>query len=99
MALLFGLGARFFPPGVQRALTVFLATFTALYAVMDLKDDLWNSAVRSQSDAQLLANVTGIPALFSAALWSLLSLGIVGWGLYLAVRHRPAPASRNADQL
>ena len=43
----------------------------ALYAVMDLKDDLWNSAVRSQSDAQLLADLTIVPAVVWAALWTL----------------------------
>jgi hypothetical protein len=93
MAVLFGVGARFFAPGVQGAINVFLATFTALYAVMDLKDDLWNSAVRSQSDAQLLADVTGIPALVSAAVWTLLSVVIVAWGLYLSMRHRGPVAS------
>ncbi|MBX7113468.1 MAG: M50 family metallopeptidase [Myxococcaceae bacterium] len=92
MAVLFGVAARYFAPGVQGAINVFLATFTALYAVMDLKDDLWNSAVRSQSDAQLLANVTHVPALFSAAVWSLLSVAIVVWGLYLSLRHKAVPA-------
>ncbi len=91
MAVFFGVGARYFAPGVQGALSVFLATFTALYAVMDLKDDLWNAAVRSQSDAQLLANVTHVPAMFSAAVWSLLSVSIVAWGLYLSLRHKAVP--------
>lgn len=87
-AALFGVGARWFPPGVVGGLNLFIATFTAVYAAMDLKDDLWNGAVRAQSDAQLLANITVVPAMVWAIGWTLLSLAILGVGAWFAVSAR-----------
>src|SRR4051812_2343877 len=46
MAALFGLSARFLPPGAVQGVNLFIASFTALYSVMDLKSDLWSSEVR-----------------------------------------------------
>ncbi len=87
-AAMFGLGARYLPANLVGALNLFLATFTALYAAMDLKDDLWNGAVRAQSDAQLLANVTVVPAIIWAFFWTVLSLVILVVGAWLAVTAR-----------
>jgi hypothetical protein len=89
MAAAFGVGAKFLPKEVVGGLNVFIASFTALYAVMDLKDDLWNSAVRAQSDAQLLANVTVVPAVVWAALWTLLSVAILAAGAWQALKATP----------
>jgi hypothetical protein len=89
MALVFGIAARFLPPGAIATVNLFIATFTALYAVMDLKDDLWNGAVRAQSDAGILASATGIPAIFSAFIWTVMSLAVVGMGAWYSLR-RPA---------
>jgi hypothetical protein len=86
MAVAFGAGAKWLPDSLVGALNLFIASFTALYAVMDLKDDLWNPAVRSHSDAQLLANVTIVPAIVWAAVWTLVSLAIVVAGAALALR-------------
>jgi Peptidase M50B-like len=88
MAAVFAVAARYFPPGVVSAINLFMATFTALYAVMDLKDDLWNGAVRAQSDAQILADATHIPAIFSAFIWTLMSVIVVGVGAWYAVQRR-----------
>jgi len=87
-ATLFGVGARLLPAGIVGGLNLFLATFTALYAAMDLKDDLWNGAVRSRSDAQLLADLTVVPAFVWAIGWSLLSLVILALGAWFAVNAR-----------
>lgn len=92
MGALFAAGAKFLPRGAVTALNVFIASFTALYAVMDLKDDLWNSAVRSQSDAQLLANVTIVPAIVWAALWTLISVALLLAGAWQALKASPARA-------
>ncbi len=90
MAALFAAGAKFLPKDVAASVNLFLASFTALYAVMDLKDDLWNSSVREHSDAGILASSTLIPAVVWAFLWTVLSLAIVGYGAYLALkRTRP----------
>ncbi len=85
MALAFGAGARWLPDGVVGGLNLFIAAFTALYATLDLKDDLWNGAVRAQSDAQLLANVTPIPAVLWALAWTLTALAILGFGAWVSV--------------
>ncbi|MCA2980173.1 MAG: M50 family metallopeptidase, partial [Myxococcaceae bacterium] len=68
------------------------ATFTALYAAMDLKDDLWSSQVRAMSDAQLLAEVTVVPAIVWAALWTLVSVALLALGGFFAVSERRRPA-------
>ena len=88
LALLFGAGARYLPASAVGALNFFLATFTALYAAVDLRDDLWNGAVRTRSDAQLLANVTVVPAIIWAFIWTLLSMLILVVGAWLAVTAR-----------
>ncbi len=87
-AALFGVGARWLPPAMVGGLNLFLATFTALYAAMDLKDDLWNGAVRARSDAQLLADVTVVPAIVWAIVWTLLSIAILAIGAWFAVNAR-----------
>ncbi len=91
MAIAFGVGARFLPQQVVGVINLFIASFTALYAAMDLKDDLWNGAVRVHSDAQLLADITPFPSLFWAALWTLVSAAVLGLGIRVAMRRRPTP--------
>jgi hypothetical protein len=86
MAGLFALAARFLPAAAVGALNLFLSAFTALYAVMDLKDDLWNGAVRAQSDAQLLADLTIVPALAWALLWTAVSVVVMAFGVRFALQ-------------
>ena len=90
MGLGFGLATRFLPPAGADLLNLFVAAFTSLYAAMDLKDDLWNGAVRAHSDAQLLANLTLVPSLLWAGLWTLVSLLILGVGAWFALKGRAA---------
>ncbi|WP_141589609.1 MULTISPECIES: M50 family metallopeptidase [unclassified Myxococcus] len=88
-AVVLALGAKFLPDGVVDALNLFIAAFTALYALFDLRSDLWNSAVRSQSDAALLADLTYVPAVVWAALWSLLAIGLLAVAAYTSLHARP----------
>ncbi|WP_338867467.1 M50 family metallopeptidase [Myxococcus stipitatus] len=88
-AMVLGLGAKFLPDGAVDFLNLFIAAFTALYAVFDLRDDLWNSAVRSRSDAALLADLTYVPAVVWAALWTLLAVGLLGFAAYRSLHSRP----------
>ena len=74
-----GVCARLLKRALLEWLTLFIAAFSGLYAVLDLRDDLWNSAVRSQSDAALLAQVTHVPALVWTVLWTAASLFMFGW--------------------
>jgi hypothetical protein len=82
-----------------RALVLFLATFTGLYALFDLRDDLWTANVRAHSDAALLAAHTPVPALLWAVLWSLLSVAILGWGAFVSLRSRPRVKSALAPAI
>ncbi len=93
MAALFGAGAKWLPDALVGGLNLFIASFTALYAVMDLKDDLWNSAVRSQSDAQLLADLTIVPSVVWAAVWTLVSVGVLLGGAWIALHGKVTPPS------
>ena len=102
MAAAFGLGARLLPASVVGGVNLFIASFTSLYAAMDLRDDLWNGAVRVHSDAQLLANITVVPAIVWAALWTVLSVGLLAVGIFLAMRRKAVatdPGPRLPDQL
>jgi len=89
MAIAFGLGAKFLSTQLVGIVNLFIASFTALYAAMDLKDDLWNGAVRVRSDAQLLADITPIPAIVWAGIWTLVAGLVLAWGVYVAMRKRP----------
>lgn len=89
MAFLFGFGSKLLPDSVVGAVNGFIASFTALYAAMDLKDDLWNSAVRAQSDAALLASITWIPAIVWAVIWTVLSVAVLLVGASFALRDKP----------
>jgi hypothetical protein len=91
MAAVLAAGARWLPLLAVRFLVLFLAVFTGLYALFDLRDDLWNPAMRAQSDAALLAAGTIVPAFVWAGLWTLLSLGILGWAAAFSLRSRPGP--------
>jgi hypothetical protein len=80
-----GIAARFLPEGAVPLVNIGIASFSALYALLDLRDDLWTSSVRVRSDAQLLADQTFIPALVWAAAWTLLAgallAGAVAWSV------------------
>ncbi len=91
MAIAFGLGAKYLGAQLVGIVNLFIASFTALYAAMDLKDDLWNGAVRARSDAQLLADITPIPAIVWASIWTLVAGLVLVWGVYIAMRKRPLP--------
>lgn len=102
MAGAFGLGARLLPSQLVGLVNLFIASFTSLYAAMDLRDDLWNGAVRAHSDAQLLANITPVPAIVWASLWTLVSLALLALGVFLSMRRKPvtfASGPRLPDQL
>jgi hypothetical protein len=83
--LLFALGstaallaaARWGPPLFRRGLLVFLATFSALYALFDIKDDLLHLGPAVGSDADTLAQITFVPAIVWGLGWGLLSLALL----------------------
>ena len=91
-AVVLALGARFLPSDAVDVLNLFIAAFSALYVVFDLRDDLWRSSARAVSDAALLAQFTWIPAFGWALLWSLFSLAILAFAGWQSVQRRRRPA-------
>ncbi|QRO00482.1 M50 family metallopeptidase [Archangium violaceum] len=87
-ALVLALAAKYLPDGGVDMLNLFLAAFTALYVAFDLRSDLLHGAVGSASDATLLAHLTPVPSWAWAALWSFVSLALLGlfarWSLRAA---------------
>lgn len=90
MALAFAACAKWLPDGPVGLLNLFLAGFMALYALVDLKSDLWDHAVRARSDAQFLADATIVPAVVWAALWTLVAGAVLVLGAWVAVHDRVA---------
>ncbi|WPB80421.1 M50 family metallopeptidase [Archangium violaceum] len=87
-ALVLGLAAKYLPDGGVDMLNLLLAAFSALYVAFDLRSDLWSGAARSVSDAARLAHLTPVPSWAWAALWSFVSLALLGlfarWSLRAA---------------
>lgn len=97
MSVAFGLSARYLPPAASSAAALFVATFVGLYAVFDLRDDLWSASRRAGTDAAILARATHVPSVVWAVLWSGIALLALGASVYLGAsgrRGRPRPRSR-----
>ncbi|HZA50404.1 MAG TPA: M50 family metallopeptidase [Myxococcaceae bacterium] len=91
-AAVLALGAKFLPNDAVDVLNLFIAAFSALYVVFDLRDDLWRAGTRAVSDAALLAELTWIPAFGWAVLWSLFSLAILAFAAWQSVQRGRRPA-------
>lgn len=81
-ALALGLAAKLLPSSAVDLLNLFLAAFSSLYVLFDLREGLWNPVARAHSDAALLASLTYIPQLLWAAAWTLLAvllLAVFAW--------------------
>lgn len=88
MTLALGLCARYLSRGVSQLLAFFIAVFVGLYAVFDLRDDLWSASRRGGTDAAMLAQATYIPSIVWAVLWSLVAIGLLAGALYFGARGR-----------
>ena len=94
MAAALGAGARWLPAGVSQVLAFFIAVFNGLYALFDLRDDLWSSERRAGTDAAILASATGIPSVVWAVLWSLFAIALLGAAIWFGARSRARAAGR-----
>jgi len=80
--------ARVLPPAGVKALVTVIAVFTGLYALFDLRDDLWSPG-GGPSDAALLAAHTQVPAVIWALLWSAVSVGVLVLAGSVSLRRAP----------
>ena len=88
--------ARLLPAGAVRALVTVLAVFTGLYALFDLRDDLWSPGGSRPSDAVLLAAQTHVPAFLWALLWSAASVAVLALAGSLSMRRGAEPPALEA---
>jgi hypothetical protein len=97
-AALFVLARVDLPAGVRRAVLAFLASFSVLYALFDIKDDLLHLGSRGGgvSDADALANATFIPAIVWGVAWGALSLALVLFALKWSLVGRSQSAAATA---
>ncbi len=93
---LLALAARYLSDGAVEVLNLFVAAFSALYVVFDLRDDLWDHRVRAISDAALLSDLTFIPEILWAVLWTAFSLAILGAAAWSAVQRQRRATSGGA---
>jgi hypothetical protein len=96
MSAALGLLARILPAGASGALAFFLSSFIGLYALFDLRDDLWSAARRAGTDAAILARATHVPSIVWAVLWSLLAIAMLAAAVYFGARVREVPAPAGA---
>lgn len=82
-AMLMIVSPRFLPEFVHLTFMAVLGTLISLYAIIDIREDLFNSEY-IMTDAQLMAGITGIPAAVWSIFWFLLSVGI----LYLMLKRK-----------
>ncbi len=85
--------ARLAPPTILRPAGIAVATFVSLYALFDLRSDVlrlpWEGRAQG-TDAAALADLTGVPALVWAILWTLVACA----GLTLTLRWVVRPSSK-----
>ena len=85
-ALALGLGAKLLPASAVDLVNLFLAAFSSLYVLFDLREGLWNPIARAHSDAALLASLTFIPQLVWAGVWTLLAILLLALFAWRSVR-------------
>jgi hypothetical protein len=64
--------------GVNRALLLTLGLTSALYAILDIKSDVLDRP-EIQSDARMLAEITGIPTIVWGVIWIAVAVGFSAW--------------------
>ncbi len=93
--------ARFGSALLRKLLLAFLASFSVLYALFDIQDDLLHLHGSGQSDADALANATFIPAIIWGLAWGALSLFLVFITLRAVIgantREGSTPTRANVD--
>jgi hypothetical protein len=83
------------PDSVSDFLLKFLGFTSCLYVILDIKEDLiTHHAVYLpglKSDAQALADMTMLPALFWGGLWFVMALAVLGFTIYVASKTEQKP--------
>ena len=75
-AVIILISPRVFPKTIHSYLMKFLGVISCLYVIADIKEDLLTTEYRL-TDAQMIADLTGIPALVIGLLWFIISIYVV----------------------
>lgn len=76
------LSPRFFKPIANSYLLKILGLVSILYVMIDIKEDIFTLQIEP-SDAQMLADITGIPSILYGMVWFI----ITGAALYMLFKH------------
>jgi hypothetical protein len=80
------------PPEVNAYLVRFIAVASCLYAILDIRSDLFVTHISTEAgvvnDAAALSQLTGLPAILSAVLWMAVSLILLAYFLKSSLRAR-----------
>jgi hypothetical protein len=76
MATLFAWASRSAPEEPVRWGLVYLAMVSALYALLDIREDVLHWRPGFKSDATILADMTGLPAIFWGVLWAVAAVAM-----------------------
>jgi len=80
--------SRYAPPSLNRAVLLFLGFTNALYAIVDIKDDLIVRTVAG-SDAHAMSHIIPLPPIFWGIVWIALSLFTVFFTLKFILHNKP----------
>ncbi|MGD2152184.1 MAG: M50 family metallopeptidase [Gemmatimonadales bacterium] len=81
---------RQLPVEGNAALLTVLGLTSCLYAILDIKSDVLERP-ELESDARMLAELTGVPTLFWGILWIALALFVSGWLFRRALERSSSP--------
>ena len=95
-AILLFVLCRFLPSWMVRVLMQFLGTASCLYVLVDIYEDLLRVS-QEGSDAETLASLTGIPAMFWGVIWGLMALVMIFYSFYLAGKAPPGEETREEE--
>ena len=70
-----GVGSRRMPESMASTVLQALGTFSVLYALLDVRDDVLSASGAGMSDATMLAAATGVPAVLWGLGWMVAGVG------------------------
>jgi len=90
------MAGRYLPVNGTASLLATLGLTSCLYAILDIKSDVLDRPF-IESDAYMLAQLTGVPTLVWGFLWITIALAFSAWFFRWSYREATGPTSRSED--
>jgi hypothetical protein len=90
------MAGRYLPVSGTTSLLATLGFTSCLYAILDIKSDILDRPF-IESDAHMLAQLTGIPTVVWGILWIVIALVFSAWFFRWSYRESTRPAGRSKD--